>query len=253
MSRPDFSNLSTKKPRNTDVATSQLGQHTEVEPTTAEGPAMAHPRTDVPPAAPPPQTKPLPTWLKWFVLGALVALVLGMWVIIHVRSSAEPAPAPLPNSTATPAALPQDQQAQEGSRRTYQSWSESYTSAINSSFDANKLDSSAVTPEILNTVKSQLAVAQSKLVPAGVSGRYLEDTRSMKVLESTPTNATLEVCAVRVLQYLKDGKDTTVDPEGRPRPVNTTPTAQSVMLSKSTGGNWVITSLNLDPDAGKPC
>ncbi len=247
MSRPDFSNLSTKKPRDTDVAITRLGQHTKGGPTTAEGPAMAHPRTDVSPAAPPPQTKPLPAWLKWFVVAAVIVTALGFWLIFSNRPT-DPTPAPPP----APITLTPQQQAEAATKKVYVEWIGSYSAAIGADFDKSKLASDLVTPEVLKDVQTTMDGAKSGLSSKGITGQYAETVRRVETEGFQAQQLDTQVCAIRALKFVQAGQDVTVDRNGAKHPPNTAATLQSVVYTKS-GDKWVISHFVLDADAGSPC
>ncbi len=247
MTRPDFSNLSTKKRRDTGVATAPPSQHTEVVPTIAEGPAMAQPRTDIPPAASPPQVKALPAWLKWFVVAAVIATALGFWLIFSNRHT-DPTPAPSPAATTV---TPQ-QQAEAATQLVYKKWIGSYSAAIKADFDKSKLAGDLVTPEVLKDVQTTMDAAKSGLSSKGITGEYAETVRRVDTEGFQAQQLDTQVCAIRALKFVKAGQDVTVDQNGAKHPPNTAATLQRVVYTK-TGDKWVISHFELDADAGAPC
>jgi hypothetical protein len=247
MSRPDFSNLSTKKPRDTDVAITRLGQHTKGGPTTAEGPAMAHPRTDVSPAAPPPQTKPLPAWLKWFVVAAVIVTALGFWLMFSNRHT-DPTPAPPP----APTTLTPQQKAEADTQKVYELWLQSFSAALTANFDTTKLDGGLVTSEVLKGAQNFIDGGRNYMAPKGISATLTYNTVKVRTVDFTPNQVTSEICAVRNLRLVQNGKDVTTDENGAVHPPNIAATDQKVVYTNSDG-KWQISSFEFNADAGSPC
>ena len=182
----------------------------------------------------------------------VVLVAVGLFLLFGPRASTPaPTPAPAPSSAATTAATA-EQQAYADTQKVLTAWIANSDAAATPNLDSSKLDPSLVTPDVLASKKASLDRLAQAAVKTGVTAKFTTDVRGVTPVSYTPTTVELAVCAVRNGRFYQGGKDVTVDQNGQPHPVPTTPLSQVTGFTKTDTG-WKISTWQLDGDAGAKC